>query len=327
MKSQLITGLEDKLSRGELLGAEAGLRILNSSSKDFLQLLGLADRVRQAHFGQTVQLCSIVNAKSGACSEDCAFCAQSIHHKAEIEEYELISNSRLDSACRNAAQLPISNFGMVTSGPTLSNPEVEQIVELLQTKKNDSSPAPALCASFGSLSESQLLPLKEAGLRRFHHNLETARSYFDQICSTHDYQSRVETVKTAKKVGLEVCSGGLLGAGENREQRVEFALTLRDLDVDSIPLNFLIPVEGTPLGQIEPLSPREILRTIAMFRLLLPSVPIKVCAGRKNLRDLQSLVFFAGATGMMIGDLLTVAGRDVETDLQMLEDLEFNYEQ
>lgn len=323
MSSQLVSTLETKISKNSPLDAGDGLAILQASDAEFVELLNLADRVRRANFGNRVELCSIVNAKSGVCSEDCAFCSQSVHHDTDVEAYELLPEQQLEAAYREASDLPISHFGFVTSGPGLDSEEFDRLVELLE---NSDSEAAAFCSSLGNLGESQLRRLREAGLKRFHHNLETARSYFDQICSTHDYEQRVETVKSARKVGLEVCSGGLLGLGESLEQRVEFALDLRELEVDSIPLNFLIPIEGTELETVQPLSPREMLRSIIMFRLINPTTNLKVCAGRKNLRDLQSLIFFAGATGMMIGDLLTVAGRSVETDLRMLDDLNLDYE-
>lgn len=323
MSSQLVSTLETKISKNSPLDAGDGLAILQASDAEFVELLNLADRVRRANFGNRVELCSIVNAKSGVCSEDCAFCSQSVHHDTDVEAYELLPEQQLEAAYREASDLPISHFGFVTSGPGLDSEEFDRLVELLE---NSDSEAAAFCSSLGNLGESQLRRLREAGLKRFHHNLETARSYFDQICSTHDYEQRVETVKSARKVGLEVCSGGLLGLGESLEQRVEFALDLRELEVDSIPLNFLIPIEGTELETVRPLTPREMLRSIIMFRLINPTTNLKVCAGRKNLRDLQSLIFFAGATGMMIGDLLTVAGRSVETDLRMLDDLNLDYE-
>ncbi|MFP4687957.1 MAG: biotin synthase BioB [bacterium] len=320
---KLAVELEKNINSGQMLTEKEALAVLRSGGQDFTALLALADRVRRQNFSNKIHLCSIVNAKSGACSEDCAFCAQSAHHNTEVDIYGLRESEQLVEARENVAHLPVSHFGIVTSGPKPRAEELDKIIKVIESGELDGI---NWCASLGALNREELLRLKKAGLRRFHHNLETAPSFFPQICSTHDIAERIETVKTAAEIGLEVCCGGILGLGESKSQRVEFAFTLRELGVDSIPLNFLIPIPGTRLGDTEPLQPLEILRTIIMFRLVNPEAELKVCAGRENLRDLQSMIFYAGATGMMIGDLLTVAGRDEKSDLQMLNDLGFSYE-
>ncbi|MGM0380761.1 MAG: biotin synthase BioB [bacterium] len=323
MDTKLIASLEQKIEGEKPVSEEEALEVLKAPADKVMEILTLADRVRRKNFANSVHLCSITNAKSGACSEDCAFCAQSVHHQAEAEVYGIRPAEEMAASARQGSELPISHFGIVTSGP---RPREDELEEIRKTILENPGEEVSWCASLGALPEETLRELKEAGLGRFHHNLETAPGYFDQICSTHSYEERVETVRTASRLGLEVCSGGILGMGENNRQRVEFARLLRELEVDSIPLNFLIPIPGTPLEEVEILEPREILKIIAMFRLVNPTAEIKVCAGRKNLRDLQSMIFYAGATGMMIGDLLTVAGRDVEEDLQMLDDLGLDYE-
>ncbi len=323
MTDNFISEIEKKLKNDENIGPDRALDILQSKPEYFSQLLAVADGVRRSNFGDRIHLCSIVNAKSGACSEDCAFCAQSAHHNTAVETYGIQESEQLISARDNVSDLPISHFGIVTSGPAPRPDELGEIIAALESGEIEDI---NWCASLGALNEKELARLKEAGLKRFHHNLETAPSYFSEICSTHSIEERMETVRRAKKIGLEVCCGGILGLGENNKQRVEFAFALRELGVDSIPLNFLLPIPGTRLAEIQPLQPLEILRIIIMFRLVNPEAELKVCAGRKNLRDLQSIIFYAGATGMMIGDLLTVAGRDEETDLKMLDDLGFSYE-
>lgn len=230
----------------------------------------------------------------------------------------------MGEAYTNACALPITHFGLVTSGEALTDAGIRQVCDAIRTQ---GIPEVAWCASLGSLSRDQLAQLKSAGLRRFHHNLETAPSFFPQICDTHSFEHRVRTLRAVKDAGLEICSGGILGMGESLEQRVEFALTLQQENVDSIPLNFLIPVPGTRLENREPMQPLDMLRSIIMFRLVHPRAELKVCAGRTHMRDLQSMIFYAGATGMMIGPLLTVAGREVDQDLQMLKDLELDYAQ
>jgi biotin synthase len=225
-------------------------------------------------------------------------------------------------AFKKAAELPVTHFGVVTSGCALSKSGIERVCGAVHDNEH---PRVDWCASLGCLDLDQLLALRKAGLKRFHHNLESARSFFPQICTTHSWETRLETVRNARKAGLEVCSGGIFGLGESLEQRVEFASTLASEAVDSIPLNFLVPVPGTRLEAMQPMKPLDILRTISMFRLVNCRAEIKVCAGRVQLGDLQSMIFFAGANSMMIGHLLTVAGGDVERDLRMLQDLEIEY--
>jgi len=312
---QIISASEDGLPISE----ELALSVLTASSSDIPHLLSAASRVRNRYFGDAVKMCSILNAKSGACPEDCAFCAQAACHDTGVEAVPLVSEEGAVTAYEEASKLPVTHFGVVTSGDALPPEEIERICNAIRSRK---IPHLNWCASLGCLDEVQLTTLKEAGLKRFHHNLETAESFFPQICTTHSYTLRLETVRAARRAGLEVCCGGIFGLGESLEQRVEFASLLASEAVDAIPLNFLIPIPGTALAHLEPMKPLDILRAVIMLRLTNPRAEIKVCAGRTQLRDLQSMIFYAGATGMMIGPLLTVAGRDDEQDLQMLRDLE-----
>lgn len=302
------------------LTPEQAMAVLETPDRDLDALLDRASEVRDAHFGRKATLCTIVNAKSGQCHQDCSFCAQSIRHGGvRSETYPLISNQEIQQAFDKAARFPIQHFGMVTSGKTLSEADLRRICELLKSR-----PASAInwCASFGMLNEAQFRQLKAAGLTRFHHNLETAESYFPKVCTTHTYEDRKRTVLAAKAAGLAVCSGGLFGIGESPAHRVELAFTLKDLGVDSIPLNFLVPIPGTPAAEhARPLTPGEILKTIAMFRLVCPRAEIRVCAGReKHLKEREAHIFRAGATGMMIGGYLTVQGRTEDEDLALLKD-------
>ena len=305
--------------KGHPVSEELAGCILRSSAGEIPHLLSAASRVRSRYFGDDVRLCSILNARSGACSEDCAFCAQAACHDTGVQPVPLVSEEGAVAAYEAAALLPVTHFGVVTSGGALSSEGIERICSAIRSR---TIPHLNWCASLGCLEEEQLAVLKEAGLKRFHHNLETAESFFPGICTTHSDALRLETVRNAKRAGLEVCCGGIMGLGESLEQRVEFALLLAREAVDAIPLNFLIPIAGTALAHKEPMKPLDILRTVIMFRLTNPRAEIKVCAGRGQLRDLQSMIFYAGATGMMIGPLLTVAGRDDEQDIQMLRDLE-----
>jgi len=310
------------VGRRQPISREDALAILRSPPAELPGILANTAALRHEKWGNRVTLCSITNAKSGACSEDCRFCAQSATHNTGIEVYPLHSPARVRDAYDRAAELPIDHFGVVTSGETLDDSGVNTVCEAI---RDHARPGKAWCASLGSLSSAQLAALKEAGLQRFHHNLETAESFFPEVCSTHTFADRIAALRRAREAGLETCAGGILGLGESLEQRVELALTLSGEQVDSIPLNFHVPIPGTPLEGIEPAKPLDALRAIAMFRMTNPEAEIKVCAGRCHLRDLQSMIFHAGATGMMIGPLLTIAGRDVDDDLEMLRDLEMDF--
>ena len=256
-----------------LLSPEAALEVLQVPAGDLPDVLAAANAVRRRHFGARVHLCSILNAKSGLCPEDCAFCAQSARHQTAVVAYPLQDTSAMAAAYHEAARLPIDRFGVVTSGPHPSPGDLARIAGLMAAEKE---PHVAWCASLGALSVEQLRELKQAGLQRFHHNLETAESFFPQVCTTHSYADRLATLRHVRDAGLEICSGGILGLGETLEQRVEFALALAQEQVHSIPLNFLVPVPGTRLAHIPPMKPLDILRSIAMFRLVNLRAEIKI---------------------------------------------------
>ncbi|MCE5336525.1 MAG: biotin synthase BioB [Desulfobacteraceae bacterium] len=320
MDSSSLKEMRRAAEKGLPLSTEAALKILRSEPGDLPEVMACASLARKNRFGDALSMCSIMNAKSGACSEDCAFCAQSSRHGTNASVSSMATAGQIESAYRKAAELPVSHFGVVTSGKALKDGDIDAVCDAALRKKLVRL---NWCASLGCLDGDRLLALRKAGFKRFHHNLETAESYFPQICSTHSYALRLDTLRAAREAGMEVCSGGILGMGESMEQRVEFAESLSREQPDSIPLNFLVPVEGTRLESMEIMKPLDILRTIAVFRLMNPKSEIKICAGRIHLRDLQSMVFHAGATGIMLGDLLTVAGREPLKDLQMLEDLGF----
>ena len=316
----LVTEAKRRASAGRAISPEMALQVLTTPRDYLWDILSAANMMKRNYFDDRPLLCSIINAKSGACPEDCAFCSQSRHHSTGIPSYPLKPAAEIVRARDASARFPIQHFGVVTSGPRLSRHDVSALVEMIGS--HPPKGYPAWCASLGALHEDELQELRQAGLKRFHHNLETAPSHFHKICTTHSFDDRVRTIRNARRAGLEICSGGILGMGESLEQRVELACALQELEVDSIPINFLIPLPGTRLQNLSPIRPLEALLAIAMFRLTNPKAEIRVCAGRVHLRDLQSLIFAAGANGMMIGDLLTVAGRNIAEDLQMLRDLE-----
>ena len=286
---------------------------------EMIELLYGANRIREHFKGKKINLCRIINAKSGSCGENCSFCAQSAFHKTSINKYPLVGPEAVRTALEEAARSRAGCFGIVTSGKKLSGGEVEKIRGYV---RENSKKGIRVSASIGEVSYEELVKLKKAGLKRFHHNIETAESFFPKICKTHTFSDRIRTAQSVKKAGLELCCGGIFGIGETRAQRVEFAFALRGLDPDSVPLNFLNPVPGTPLEGAKPLSCEEILKIIAVVRFILPDKDISVCGGREvNLRDLQSWIFFAGANGMMTGNYLTTAGRGTAQDIKMIEDL------
>lgn len=299
------------------------LDLINTSDENTFDLLAQANKIRQKYKGNKIKLCAIINAKSGRCSENCIFCAQSSHYKTNIQEYPLLDTPSILDAAQNAQNaMKATCFSIVTSGRGVKKEdEIQSICNSISTLAKETKVN--RCASLGSLTLEQARKLKAAGLNKFHHNLETAESYFDKICTTHKFSERLQTIKNAKAAGLEVCSGGIFGLGESLEQRVELAFTIKELDVQTIPLNFLNPIPGTPAYEnYKPMSPLEVLRLVAVFRFILPNKDIGVFGGREFvLRDLQPLMFIAGANVTLIGNYLTTAGQSPEKDLQMIADL------
>ncbi len=284
------------------------------------ELISLADKARREFAGSKLDLCSITNAKSGACREDCKFCAQSSRYPAEISRYPLKNKRELLKEAGRAKDIGVQRFGIVTSGNKLSKGELNRIADAIREIVNKIGIT--VCASLGAMDEEGFLLLKKAGLSRYHHNLETSPDYFPKIVTTHSFQDRINTINSAKKSGLEVCSGGIIGLGESMEDRIKMALYLKELDVDSIPINILIPIKRTPLERQSLFSCSEAIRTIAILRIILKDKTIKIAAGRESvLKDFQALAFMAGANGMLIGGYLTVKGRQVEEDYKLIEEI------
>ncbi len=313
--------LQDKVLSGEGLSPLEAEELFLSKDGEILEIMALANRAREKFKGNEVSLCSIINAKSGLCPEDCAFCSQSMYHQTTAPVYPLVGSEKILEKAHEVERIKAREFSIVISGYGPENEdEINELAEAISSVGEKTSLEP--CASLGILTREAMITLKKAGLKNYHHNLETARSYYPNVCTTHSYDEDVATVKTAKELGFKVCSGGIFGMGESWEQRIELACTLKELDVDSIPLNFLNPIPGTKLEGANNLRPLECLKIISLFRLIMPQKDIFVCGGREvNLRDLQSNIFFAGANGMMIGGYLTTKGRQPEEDLRMIDDL------
>jgi len=312
--------ITEKTIREKTVNLKEALELYDlGKSKPFL-LMAYASEVRDYFKGKNISLCSIVNAKSGLCPENCKFCAQSAHYVTRAEVYPLMTKENILERAKEAKESGVGMFSIVTSGTRIEGEDEWKEIEEAIVGMVALGIKP--CASIGMLDSERAKRLKDVGLFRYHHNLETARSNFDNICSTHDYDDDIETVKNAKNAGLSVCSGGIIGLGETMEQRIEMAYTLKELDVDSVPINILNPIEGTPLNSAEPLSPLEILITIALYRFILPDKDIKLCGGKeKNLRQLLPFAIEAGCNSLMTGNYLTTLGRNAAKDIEMIIDL------
>lgn len=285
------------------------------------EIMLLADRIRSRDAGSKLELCSIMNAKSGMCGEDCKFCAQSGRHSTSAPVYPFKSKDEILACAARAKDIGADRFDIVTSGGALSDEELKIACDAISEITNKMGMK--MCASLGCLGEKQALLLKKAGLSRYHHNIETSPSFFSKIVTTHTFQDRIDTIRAAKRCGLEVCSGGIIGMGESWADRIEMALILKELDVDSVPINILVPIKGTPLGETQPLSCADAIRTIAVFRIVLKDKIIKIAAGRESvLKDFQAMAFMAGANGMLIGGYLTIKGREIEDDRRLAEEIE-----
>lgn len=284
------------------------------------ELIYQADTIRKDCIGNGLELCSILNAKSGLCCEDCKFCAQSPRVRTNVSVYPLKDKNQIITAAQNARTIGADKFGIVTSGNRLTDKEVEVITRAISKIK--STIDIDICASLGAMDKQQLEHLKAAGLSRYHHNIETSRRFYPQIVSTHSFDNRIDTINYAREAGLELCSGGIIGMGESWADRIEMAYTLKELDVDSVPINILIPIEGTALESAEPISVEDIIRTICIFRIILKDKTIKVAAGREAvLKDSQLSAFAAGANGMLIGGYLTVKGAALNDDYALVEEI------
>ena len=327
--NKLFAELQNTLETLEPIDKNTALEILNISNGDFPMVMGYASKLRVKTQGEKIRLCNIMNIKSGACSEDCAFCAQSAHHKSQTEIYPMIDGEKIAKAYNETPE-EIKCFGLVSSGEGLNSQDIDIIIETMTKNTNEKRLSrlsrAGWSASLGIISDEQLLKLKNAGMARYHHNIETAKSFYPQICTTHSWDLRRDMAMRTKKMGLQLCCGGIMGVGESKEQRVELAQELREIGSDIIPMNFLIAIKGTKLENEPPIKAMDILKTIAMFRFVNPNAEIKVAGGRVHLGDLQSMAFFAGANSLITGTLLTTPNCNIESDKKMLEDLELEIE-
>jgi biotin synthase len=315
--------LADRVLQGRQITNEEGLAILRSPDEQLLELLAATYRVRRQCWGNHVRLNFLINAKSGACAEDCGYCSQSRVSTAQISRYALLPPEVILDGARAAFQRKAKTYCIVTSGRGPERKELDLVAELVPKIKREYGLE--ICVSAGLLGEEQALRLKQCGVDRVNHNLNTSRRFYPRICTTHAYQDRLDTLWAVRNAGMEICSGGIVGMGEEDADVVELALELGDLGVEALPVNFFTPIEGTPVTAANPQrpSPRYCLKALALFRLANPRCDLRVAAGRELcLGWLQPMALFA-ANSMFVGDYLTTQGQPPAEDYRMIEELGF----
>lgn len=316
-----INDMKNKAIIGECLSKNEALNLAKISDLD--ALLSAANEIRQICCGDEFNFCSIINARSGKCSEDCKYCAQSAHFKTGCETYSLLDATPVLQMAQQNEKAKVHRFSLVASGRGISEndkdmPKIEQIYRALRELTNLH-----LCASFGLASVQALQKLKDSGVKTYHHNLETSRRFYPRICTTHTYDDRVQTIKNCHTIGLDVCSGGIFGLGESVEDRIDMAFELRELGVSSVPINILMPISGTPLENNAPLSEEEILRSIAVYRFILPRVYLRFAGGRVKLGKSIEKALNSGVNSAITGDFLTTTGDSIKGDMKLVTSLGF----
>lgn len=316
----MIIELYEEIVNGKNINYNEAINLIKQYSCE--ELCELADRLRQYFTGDKFDLCSITNARSGRCSEDCKWCAQSSRYNTKIETYELVDTDFAIEQAINNEKKGVHRYSLVTSGRKVDSKNLQILIDTY--KKISEKSNIHLCASMGLLSKEQLIMLKEAGIEHYHCNLETARSYFPYLCTTHTYEEKITTIKAAQEIGLSVCSGGIMGMSETMEQRIELVIELRKLGILSIPINFLMPIEGTPLETTQQLSDDEILTSLAIFRIINPKAMIRFAGGRQLIKHIQHKALKAGVNAALVGDLLTTTGSNIEDDICNFKNAGFN---
>ena len=320
MMTEKLSSLAQQVIDGETVSREQALWLTTIDETHWGDLFAAASRIRDHFVGRRARCCSIVASKVGRCSEDCTFCSQSAHYDTPVDHETVLDDEQVLSVAKDAARNGARAFGIVNSGLGPTDKEIERWGRTVHQLR-EATPL-QICASLGVLTEAQARHLKESGCQCYNHNLQTSRRHFPKIVTTHSYDDRLDTLRLIKRAGMHVCSGGLFGMGESWEDRIDLAMELRDIEPDVVPLNFLIPIEGTPLAEAEPLQPMECLKIIALYRFLFPRQEIKIAGGREaNLGELQNRIFEAGADSFLIGNYLTTCGRPPEEDRQMVQDM------
>ena len=311
--------IAEEIINGRRLNREDDLAFFMEEDLD--SLCRGADEIRRRLRGDRADLCSIINGRSGRCGEDCKFCAQSSCHNAKINEYPFLEPEEILEDCRRHERQGVGRYSVVTAGRALNGREMDLALRAYRSMKENCKIE--LCASHGRLSQEDFYRLAEAGISRYHANIETSRRNFPNICTTHTYDDKLEVIRRARNAGLAVCSGGIIGMGETWEDRVDMAFSLYEMEIKSIPINILQPIPGTPFGTLPPLSEEEILRTIAMFRYINPDAEVRLAAGRNSMEHSGKKVFTAGANAAITGDMLTTSGNNIADDMAMLTSMGF----
>lgn len=309
----MIEALKKKVISLKEISHEEAMALSQITEKE--ELYKAADEIRKHFCNDVIDLCSITNAKSGKCTEDCKWCSQSMYYKTDIEEYEIVDSKQAMQEAMTSAKQGVSRHSLVTSGRRVSNKTLDGLIPIYREISEQSSIG--LCASMGLITQEQMQRLKdETNVTHYHCNIETAPSFFSNLVSTHTLEEKIETIKMAQNIGLEVCSGGIIGMGESMEQRIEMAFILRNLGIKSIPLNILLPIKGTPLEHQSPLSKDEILTTIAIFRFINPDAHLRFAGGRMQIKDFQHKALRSGINAAITGDYLTSTGSNIQEDIQ-----------
>ena len=311
----MINKLKDKILSGYNITYNEALSLIETPLNEMLEA---ADEIRKHFCSNIFDICSIINAKSGKCSENCKFCAQSAHYKTNISEYPLLDKETIIKNALYMAEKGVLRFSIVTSGKALTDNDVEILADTIKEIKSKSNIS--ICASLGLLTDENFKKLKDAGLERVHNNLETSENFFSSVCTTHTFDDKINALKAALQSGLSVCSGGIIGLGESMQDRIDLAFSLKELGIKSVPLNILSPVKGTPYENNKPLSEEEILKTISIFRFILPDAFIRLAGGRALLSDKGKKAFLSGANAAITGDMLTTYGISVDTDMQIIKE-------
>ena len=321
MRKELIDGMIEIALKGQSISSDKALQLESFTHEELDYLFIGTDRIRDKFKGDDVKICSIVNAKSGRCVEDCSFCAQSSSFQTDAPETELMSVEEMVAAAKEAEAFGANEFSIVASGTKMDDRnELDKVIAAVRRIKAETKLE--TCCSLGLMELDDLKELKAAGLDRCHHNLETAASFFNKIVTTHTYEDEVKAVQNAKEAGLQVCVGGIFGMGETFAQRVELAFSIRELGTQSLPINFLKPIDGTGLDHLETIEYYDALKTIALLRLVLPKIDLFVCGGREEvMTDKQEQLFSAGANGILGGNYLTTKGQDPKRDIEMIQSL------
>ncbi|MCH2606154.1 MAG: biotin synthase BioB [Nitrospinales bacterium] len=321
MRKELIDDMIEIALKGQSISSDKALQLESFTHEELDYLFIGTDRIRDKFKGEDVKICSIVNAKSGRCVEDCSFCAQSSSFQTDAPETELMSVEEMVAAAKEAEAFGANEFSIVASGTKMDDrKELDKVIAAVRRIKAETKLE--TCCSLGLMELDDLKELKAAGLDRCHHNLETAASFFNKIVTTHTYEDEVKAVQNAKEAGLQVCVGGIFGMGETFAQRVELAFSIRELGTQSLPINFLKPIDGTGLDHLETIEYYDALKTIALLRLVLPKIDLFVCGGREEvMTDKQEQLFSAGANGILGGNYLTTKGQDPKRDIEMIQSL------